>query len=151
MWADLILTLLYPKPKMPSITLAFQRGALLAVFTWQGSQPTAVFKANREHQCVRVCVCVREKIHSSCWSDWAQLLTSGLRQRTSWHTSISPLQALLWFCIHVLQSVWSKASNYLQKRKSGDQFPCTPHETAWFANWCHELLKKAAHPGTWLF
>lgn len=87
-------------------------------------------------------VCVREKIHSSCWSDWAQLLTSGLRQRTSWHTSISPLQALLWFCIHVLQSVWSKASDYLQKQKSGDQFPCTPHETAWFVNWCHELLKK---------
>lgn len=41
---------------MPSITLAVQRRALLAVFTWQGSQTTAVFKANREHQCVSVCL-----------------------------------------------------------------------------------------------
>lgn len=61
--ADLILNLFYPQPNMPSITLAFQRGALLAMVTWQGSQPTAAFKANRGDQCV-VCehasVCTRE-------------------------------------------------------------------------------------------
>lgn len=85
---------------MPSITLAFQRGALLAVSTWQGSQPTAVFKANREHQCVSECVCTRGNTQfllvrlSTAVDKWSQ----AAHKLTHIHKPTAGLTLILYSC-----------------------------------------------------
>lgn len=58
---SLILNLFYPEPERPSGSLAFlsQKSTGLALFTRQGSELAAVFKA-RGNVTVCVCVFVRE-------------------------------------------------------------------------------------------
>lgn len=57
----MILKLFHPKPERPSGSLVFlsQRSTGLALFTRQGSEPAAVFKARGNVTvCVCLCVCV---------------------------------------------------------------------------------------------
>lgn len=73
MQADLILNLFYLEPERPSGTLAFLKG-----HCWHCSRDrdqSLLLSSKQEGMLECVCLCVRERLHSSCWTDWAQLLT----------------------------------------------------------------------------